>query len=132
MDTGKSILDEETVKKIREVVQKYSATKVGKVEYPCKEMAQLRNYLDYLGIDWEDNSSTGSLDVVVERTRFEIRGSLVSIIHGYGTYGGYDVYSQRDEGLLEIMTELYNNGEPEGSLSAEEVGTIVHNLLTEQ
>lgn len=43
-----------------------------------------------------------------------------SVIHGYGTYGGFSSIDA-DRGLLEVMSDAINNGEPIGWLTAERV-----------
>lgn len=83
-----------------------------------EEMKKLRDYLDTAGIPWEDYSQGG--DYPIERTRFYINGCMWSVIHGFGTYGGYSTF-EPDKGLLELMAGDINGGEPIGWLTAEEV-----------
>jgi DNA-binding IscR family transcriptional regulator len=46
----------------------------------------------------------------------------VSAINGAGTYGGYRLGdSKENEGLLEVLSSVINNGEPVGYLTAENV-----------
>ena len=63
----------------------------------CDEMQKLRDGLDKLGIAWEDRSKDGYLPI--ERTWFYVCGFKWSVIHGYGSYGGWSVFSE-DQGLL--------------------------------
>lgn len=90
----------------------------------CEEMIKLRQMLDDAGINWVDASDEidmGFKLCFIHRTRFEINGNQYSVINGYGTYGGYYSFGPVNEGLLEIMGEGVNNGEPLGWLTAEEV-----------
>jgi len=73
----------------------------------CEEMQKLRDWLDENNIDWEDMSedfSKGSIDDFwICRTWFEIKDRKISVINGYGTYGGIRFLDGKNEGLLEIM-----------------------------
>lgn len=42
------------------------------------------------------------------------------MIHGYGTYGGFNGF-EKDSGLLELMTSEVNGGAPIGYLKAEDI-----------
>lgn len=84
-----------------------------------KEMQLLREMLDKEGIEWEDASEFRMFPV--ERTRFNHRGYKWSVIHGYGTYGGFNRHSTKDPGLLELMSHAVDNGLPHGWLTAKEV-----------
>ena len=86
------------------------------------EMKKLREWLDKQHISWEDLSDKPNKYVKfwVCRTRFLINGTPWSVIHGFGTYGGYD-YHRRDLGALELMSPDVNGGEPVGYLSADNV-----------
>lgn len=75
----------------------------------CEEMKKLRSYLDEKKIKWEDHSA--DLDSVEKgmficRTWLYIKEKQISVINGFGTYGGihpmYDDYPN-NRGLLEIM-----------------------------
>ena len=83
------------------------------------EMIKLRILLDLNDIAWVD-ASEDRHHYSIYRTHFEHRGYLWSVIHGFGTYGGWSSYSQ-DRGLLEVMSEAINGGEPIGYLTAEDV-----------
>ena len=87
----------------------------------CAEMKKLRDYLDSTCIPWEDKSEVGQ-HLQIERTHFFVKknGCKWSVIHGFGTYGGWSTY-EIDKGLLELLAEDVNNGEPVGYLTAEDV-----------
>lgn len=93
----------------------------------CNEMYRLRTKLSERGISWDDKSSVytaSPIDVTIYRTHFTVEGYFFSVIYGYGTYGGVDVFGN-DKGLLECMTEKVNGGEPLGSLTADDVMRII-------
>lgn len=100
----------------------------------CEEMSKLRKMLDEAGIKWRDVSTVISdelidayhADTTIYRTHFEHKDYYFSVIHGYGTYGGYYSFSGRDPGLLECRTEKVNGGEPLGWLTADQVMEIVN------
>ena len=90
----------------------------------CEEMKKLRKWLDDNNIEWKDYSDYNFMDqdvlfIVgeVNRTRFTIKNNTWSVIHGFGTYGGYTNYC-KDEGLLELMI---GEDEPIGHLTAEQI-----------
>lgn len=84
---------------------------------PCDEMIKLRHGLDERGIEWRDESETKIVQIY--RTKFDAAGYCFSVIWGCGTYGQY-------EGLLECMSFAVNeSGEPKGSMTAEEILSIV-------
>ena len=106
----------------------------------CEEMKKLRSLLDVKGVEWTDESSICSeqmineclkfyddkisrrmLDTTIYRTHFIVNNHRCSAIYGYGTYGGYDPIFNQDSGLLELMPDLDNMGDPIGFLTAEEV-----------
>lgn len=82
-----------------------------------KEMELFRKMLDDNGIEWHDASDMGVCPIT--RTRFGYRGCDWSVIHGYGTWGGYSRF-RRDDGLLELMSGAVNDGDPVGYLTAKE------------
>ena len=88
------------------------------------EMTKFRLMLNKNGIKWIDNSSImveKSLSKYnITRTVFAYNGYKWSVIHGYGTYGGYSFITDSDENLLELMSDAVNEGEPVGWLTAEE------------
>ena len=103
----------------------------------CDEMKKLRDLLDSMGIEWSDESNIISqqliddlvsegfpesyVDTTMYRTHFMVNGHRASVINGFGSYGGYDPMLQNNKGLLELMPDLDNMGDPIGFLTAEEV-----------
>lgn len=87
-----------------------------------KEMKSLRRMLDEKGIEWIDAFSPELPDhkYQIYRTHFSYRGYKWSVVHGYGTYGGYSPLDSIDGGLLELMSDAVNDGDPIGWLTAEE------------
>ena len=85
-----------------------------------EEMKKLREYLDDHKIQWEDDSSELGCFWMC-RTHFTVRKNFWSVINGYGSYGGFDTFSPKNKGLLELMTNEVNGGEPVGYLTADEV-----------
>ena len=85
-----------------------------------EEMKKLREYLDDHKIQWKDDSSE-SCGLWMCRTHFTVRKNFWSVINGYGSYGGFDTFSPKNKGLLELMTNEVNGGEPVGYLTADEV-----------
>ncbi len=83
-----------------------------------EEMETFRDLLDEEQIEWEDVSEFGSYPIC--RTHFKYRGFKWSVIHGYGTYGGRDPLTNKDTGLLELMSNAVNDGDPVGWLTAEQ------------
>lgn len=88
----------------------------------CGEMLKLRKWLDDKNIEWEDRSEDFSERIGGEmwicRTHFRLKEERISVINGYGTYGGYVTYERNNKGLLEVMG-LYE--EVEGYLTAKEL-----------
>lgn len=107
----------------------------------CEEMRKLRSMLDARAIEWRDKSDIKSpeqiaqyellgiekkyADVSIFRTRFEVHGYFWSVINGFGTYGGYEPFVGKNKGLLELMSDMVNGGEPLGCLTAEDVCKII-------
>ena len=101
----------------------------------CEEMKKLRDKLDKLGIVWHDETTSTPENVIEEmvrkgckrqycevtiyRTHFIINDVKYSVINGFGTYGGYEPFSDQNNGLLEMMAE--NDGDPVGWLTADDV-----------
>lgn len=96
--------------------------------FPSPEMERLRMLLDYNGLVWADKSDNKIPEMAIERTHLYFGGVLCSIIHGYGTYGGYNTFTGHDEGLLELMCEKVNDGEPLGELTADDVIVIIEGI----
>ena len=89
----------------------------------CEQMKKLREILNEKNIAWHDMSDEMSETVKIARTHFEYKGHKVSVINGFGTYGGQNGankgFEEKDNmGLLEIMVNGYD---PCGWLTAEEV-----------
>lgn len=93
------------------------------------EMIKFRKLLDENGIEWHDASDLADElpDELfrIERTHFEYNRFHYSVIHGYGSYGGYSIWDGRDEGLLELMSNAINEGSPVGWLTADEAMQII-------
>lgn len=87
-----------------------------------KEMVEFRKLLDSAGIEWEDSSDKALLPI--ERTHFRYKESKWSVVHGYCTLGGFDKESE-DNGLLELLSDAVNDGNPMGFLTAIEAFKIV-------
>lgn len=86
-----------------------------------EEMRGLRFLLDMFGISYEDNSSLYDFmpEINIYRTAFAYGGYDWSVISGHGTYGG-------ENGLLEVMSNAINDGDPIGGLEAAEVLIKMH------
>jgi hypothetical protein len=78
----------------------------------CEEMKKLRQMLDEKGIEWHDASDVMSEDkdwpMWICRTHFEYKGVKISVVNGFGTYGGWyganpGTTEKENMGLLEIM-----------------------------
>ena len=87
--------------------------------YVCEEMQKLRDGLDERKIPWKDLTDNDGLWIC--RTHFRIKGDLWSVVHGYGSYGGFSSF-EKDKQLLECM---YGGNEPDGWLTAAEVLKMV-------
>lgn len=81
-----------------------------------EEMTKFRKFLDDAGIEWIDKSEEFN-GYKMDRTHFEYRGNLVSVINGYGSYGGINIINGKNLGLLEVMI---GNDEPVGNLTCDE------------
>ena len=94
----------------------------------CKEMVKLRKYLDEEGIEWLDASSHARLWIC--RTHFWVNGYRWSVVNGYGTYGGKGILNENNhnQGLLELMCNYVNGGEPVGWLKAYDVIDYIKQL----
>lgn len=53
----------------------------------CPEMLKLRDMLNKMNIDWEDDSDSPS-EHMIYRTQFYYNEDAYSVIYGFGTYGG--------------------------------------------
>ena len=90
-----------------------------------EEMIKFRKLLDENGIEWHDASDPVEDFYRIDRTHFEYNKFHYSVIHGCGTYGGYSIWDNRDEGLLELMSNAINRGNPIGWLTADEAIQII-------
>lgn len=110
----------------------------------CKEMIKLRKLLTARGISWQDASviypeekiemlfkSIGQklgqerqfFDLTIYRTHFDINGTHYSAINGFGTYGGFEPYENKNHGLLELMID---DNDPVGWLSANDIINMIN------
>ena len=87
-----------------------------------REMEKLRDMLTKSDIYWWDDSDSGFYEI--SRTKFMHDDIQYSVIHGYGTYGGWNSQSE-DKGLLEMRK---GNGAPVGFLTALDVMSYVTGL----
>lgn len=97
----------------------------------CDEMKELRKMLDEKNIPWHDASDVMPEDkdwpMWICRTHFEYKGVKISVVNGFGTYGGWyganpGMSEDKNMGLLEIMIE---DNEPVGWLKAEDIMEIL-------
>ena len=92
----------------------------------CPEMLKLRDMLDEMNIDWEDDSdpiTPTTIECRIYRTHFYHNGDDYSVIYGYGTYGGWNRFLEKgDPQLLELMI---NKGEPTGGYTADDIINIM-------
>lgn len=91
------------------------------VMFNCVELENLKKILDDKKIEWFDMSEYNSIDDVdlsIERIHIFQKNIHFSIVNGFGTYGGYRTFDNKNLGLL----ELYGTGidDPIGFLTAEE------------
>ena len=94
----------------------------------CTEMQKLRDYLDSKNITWNDISDNHYDTCWICRTHFMIHHDTWSVIHGYGTYGGF-FEIDNDTGLLELMTSSLNDGDSIGFLTADMVIQYIEEVL---
>lgn len=97
----------------------------------CEEMLTLRELLDVLHIDWTDDSDPITADRIafnhcyIYRTHFNYNGDDYSVIYGFGTYGGWGRWlNKEDPKLLELMI---NNEAPTGCMTAADIIWIMQN-----
>lgn len=87
-----------------------------------EEMTKLRKMLTEHGIKWYDNSMPKNYPLQIDRTHFDYKGYIWSAVNGFGTYGGYDKFRNKEnQGLLELMSAAVNGGDPIGYLTADQV-----------
>lgn len=88
----------------------------------CPEMLKLRDMLDEMNIDWEDDSDSPG-EYMIYRTHFYYNEDAYSVIYEYGTYGGWNRFPEKeDPQLLELMI---NNDEATGGYTAEDIINIM-------
>lgn len=97
-----------------------------------EEMAKFRKLLNDNMVPWHDASKINQFEAPyapcntdIYRTHFEWRGYKWSVINGFGSYGGWNSIDQKNKGLLELMSEAVNGGEPVGYLTADEAIKLV-------
>ncbi len=95
----------------------------------CENMQKLQSYLDEKKIKWIDQSEdvdSKSIDIFICRTWLWLGCRKISVVNGYGTYGGihpmYDDYPN-NHGLLEIAID--GLGGVYGNLTADDVIRII-------
>lgn len=99
----------------------------------CEEMKKLRKLLDDKKIEWVDRTEEMSEWVKIARTHFEYKGFKVSVVNGFGTYGGWSganigANEEKDNlGLLEVYIPGIDY--PCGWLKAEEVMRFIKEKL---
>ena len=89
------------------------------------EMKKLRELLNNASIKWHDESEKSRNVFFMDRTHFWYRNYKWSVINGYGSYGGYDPFSNTNHGHLELMSNAINGGEPVEIETAEEAFKII-------
>lgn len=92
-----------------------------------EQMKIFRKMLDDRDIKWKDASEENSV-LPITRTHFLYNDIEWSVIHGFGTYGGWN-HHESDKGLLEIWD---HDSEPIGWLTAKEaMDTITDECMKE-
>lgn len=91
-----------------------------------EEMLRFRAMLTEQGIEWHDSSTPPEYPIQIDRTHFDYKGYAWSVINGFGTYGGIGIFrDKKNMGLLELMSNAVNGGEPVGFLTAEQAMKLV-------
>lgn len=106
----------------------------------CNEMRKLRKWLDGHDIEWVDVSDDfgidiGDIDIWICRTHFEVGGVHVSVINGHGSYGGFLIDEDKNQGYLEMMSDLccrekWEN--PRGYLKANEIIKVIKKYMSKK
>lgn len=86
----------------------------GMTMYICQEMKKLRTYLDEHKIKWSDES-----DRYMCRTRFLHNKNTISVVNGFGSYGGIGIDAD-NRGFLEVWGKPFGKY-PVGYLTAENI-----------
>lgn len=81
-------------------------------------MKKFRKLLTEKDIAWIDSIHIGVVACPIYRTNFTFKNIEFSVINGYGTYGGYDPFTDSNEGLLEIFDS--ETSEAKGNFTAAE------------
>jgi hypothetical protein len=95
----------------------------------CENMQKLRSYLDEKKIKWIDQSEdmeSASIDMFICRTWLWLGERKISVVNGYGTYGGiHPMYNNglKNRGLLEIQIDGLDG--VYGDLTADDVIRII-------
>lgn len=95
----------------------------------CEEMQKLRSYLDEKKIKWVDQSEdvdSKNIDMFICRTWLWLGKRKISVVNGYGTYGGiHPMYGDypNNHGLLEIMVDGMDD--VIGNLTSDDVIKII-------
>lgn len=95
----------------------------------CENMQKLRSYLDEKKIKWIDQSEYSNpeeLEMWICRTWLWIEDRKISVINGFGTYGGiHTMYGDypNNHGLLEIMVDGMDD--VIGNLTSDDVIKII-------
>ena len=89
------------------------------------EMIKLRKSLDERDIKWIDHSDPDDYKIHIDRTHFTVGHHFISVIHGFGTYGGVSLYG-KDKGLLEMQLDHLD---PVGFYTAEDIIKKVDELI---
>ena len=84
--------------------------------YVCNEMQKLRDGLTERGIEWKDSTQKEPAYWICQ-THYKYNKNEWSVIHGFGSYGGFSHFS-KDAALLECMC---GGNEPVGWLTAADV-----------
>lgn len=93
----------------------------------CDHMKKLRNWLDQYKIPWFDFSDALGEKSYICRTKIEYRGHVLSVVNGFGTYGGFTDYMKPEQnmGLLEFRID---ENEPEGCLKWADVAQKISQI----
>lgn len=112
----------------------------------CEEMKKLRQWLSDNDIVWFDRSTIMSeekidylmhlcgeierayFDTSIYRTHFIIKGELWSVINGFGTYGGFEPFENKNYGMLELRI---GDNDPTGWLSADDITKMINGANNE-
>lgn len=97
-----------------------------------EELIKLKKYLDDRKIEYKDMSDSQIFITYkkdpygIDRIQLTIKGIKLSIINGFGTYGGIPYLNAPNYGYLEMMI---NEEEPIGWLKASDVIKKIESLM---